>query len=889
MSHETTGPKTPQYILPTPEDNVAIVPRRLEAGTTVLIEGVPRVLAHPVLQGHRICVRPIARGAALTSWGMPFGHALADLLPGDYVCNEKMRQVLLARHPGEFPADLPVTFRDRDTVADRTLPEHPEYGPNVPTRAHERTFPGFHRGPKRGWGTRNHLAIIGVTSRSRAAVFAAAARLAEIHPATADFDGVVPVVHTEAGGATAPANKDLLLRTLAGFAVNPNVGAAVFVGDPDNAVSNAEVLAALAHVYADPQEYAVRFCLAADAGDEAVEGIVRVAETVAPRVVAQRRTPAPLSALRVGLQCGGSDAFSGASANQVLGDAMFRLVDHGGAANLAETDELIGSEVHTLARVAEPGVTDRFLSVQQRFKDYAAAHGHTAEGNVSGGNIYRGLYNITLKSLGASRKKDPRLAIDYVIDYGEPMTAPGYCFMDSPGNDLESIAGQVAAGCNLIIFTTGNGSITNFPFVPTLKVVTTTERFTKLESDMDFNAGRMLDGLPLSVCGEELFELALATAGGVRSKGEASGQSQTQIWRSWSDHPVASARPAGHPLVAAAAAGGDLGAGAPVSARVDLVLPTSLCSGQVAEQIAHGESAPGPGQGGAGLPVIALPHTEGCGVSSGSAEEIFRDTLIGYATHPYVGSCVFLEHGCEKTHNDYFHSALAERGVDAGAFGWASIQGDGGIAAATAHVRGLLGDRDDAGAPAAGRLDGPVVGIATGRGAADGLVAEAIEVIRGLLAQGGSVLVAQGDPLLADPRFRTAFGIPGTGPVAPTLAYAGVVTEPGLHVMELGTGDWLEAATGMGACGALALLVFTSGRPWQPHRFIPTVQVGAAPVAGLDVVLSGASEAAPTRAGGEGSVRSALAAALAGEFASQTPPRADVGFQLTRGALGISM
>src|SRR5699024_2880935 len=137
-----------------------------------------------------------------------------------------------------------------------------------------------------------------------------------------------------------------------------------------------------------------------------------------------------------------------------------------------------------------PEIAEQFIEKQDNFKAYARIHEQTAEGNVSGGNIYRGLYNITLKSIGAGRKKHPQTSIDQVIGYGEHMSDPGYYFMDSPGNDLESIAGQVASGANIILFTTGNGSITNFPFVPTIKIVTTNERYMQLETDVDFCAGR---------------------------------------------------------------------------------------------------------------------------------------------------------------------------------------------------------------------------------------------------------------------------------------------------------------------------------------------------------------------------------------------------------------
>ena len=135
---------------------------------------------------------------------------------------------------------------------------------------------------------------------------------------------------------------------------------------------------------------------------------------------------------------------------------------------LAETDELIGAEPYVLDKVRDAHTAERFLAMVARFQEQAARHGHSAHGNPTGGNKYRGLYNIYLKSLGAAAKRHPALRLEGVLEYGEQIQGPGYFFMDSPGNDLESIAGQVAAGCNMIFFVTGNGSITNFPFVPTI-------------------------------------------------------------------------------------------------------------------------------------------------------------------------------------------------------------------------------------------------------------------------------------------------------------------------------------------------------------------------------------------------------------------------------------
>ncbi len=209
------------------------------------------------------------------------------------------------------------------------------------------------------------------------------------------------------------------------------------------------------------------------------------------------RSPQPLEQLRVGLQCGGSDAFSGVSGNPLVGWVTKELVRHGGSANLAETDELIGAEPYILANMKDLAAARAFLDTIDGFQERAGWHGHTGEGNPSGGNNFRGLYNIALKSIGAARKKDPDVRIDYVIEYAQPMQMPGFYFMDSPGNDLESIAGQAGSGCNLILFTTGNGSITNFPFVPTIKLITNTGRFNLLRHEMDVNAGRYLDGAPM--------------------------------------------------------------------------------------------------------------------------------------------------------------------------------------------------------------------------------------------------------------------------------------------------------------------------------------------------------------------------------------------------------
>ena len=250
-------------------------------------------------------------------------------------------------------------------------------------------------------------------------------------------------------------------------------------------------------------------------------------------VNAMTRSTEPASELKIALQCGGSDAFSGISGNPLAAWVAKEIMQYGGSANLAETDELIGAEAYILDRVRDLDTARKFVRFVERFKTWTGWHGQSAAGNPSGGNVYRGLYNIYLKSLGAAAKRHPDVRVDSVIDYGERMREPGYYFMDSPGNDLESIAGQIAAGCNMIFFVTGNGSITNFPFVPTIKIVTTSARYRLMPDEMDVNAGAYLDGTPLEELGRSTLRLTIEVASGRLSVGEKAGHSQVQFWRDW--------------------------------------------------------------------------------------------------------------------------------------------------------------------------------------------------------------------------------------------------------------------------------------------------------------------------------------------------------------------
>ena len=887
--------------VPSPTDNVAIATRRLEAGTRVADgEGKFR-LPHTILEGHRFVRVPIAQGARLTSWGLPFGMASRALVPGEYVCNERILAALAAR---DIDFALPEAANFVDTMEAVALDDASfTPGAQVPPAATSATFEGFRRSGGRGVGTRNFVVVLATTSRANGFARAVAERAAAAAPA--GVDGVVAVAHTEGGGAGRPNNLGHVLRVLAGFMVHPNVGAVLTADDGAGAYDNDDLRQFMAD-RDDPLDHVPHAFFRIEGGfEEEVARAAALIEGWLPEVASAHRSPQPVGHLRFALQCGGSDAFSGVSGNALAGWVAKEVISHGGSANLAETDELIGAESYVLENVRDAATAQAFLDKIENFKRYAANHGATAEGNPTGGNNFRGLYNIALKSLGAARKKHPDVRLDHVIDYGAPMRAPGYYFMDSPGNDLESIAGQVAAGSNLILFITGNGSITNFPFVPTLKFVTTTGRFELLANEMDVNAGRYNDGIAMDALGAETFELALDIASGQRSKGELAGHAQVSIWRDWPrtgtdglEEVAGQPAPDGRPIPVRDAPALDLAFDAVVteegvaSDQIALVMPTSLCSGQVARLIADELDANPPPWSDVSR-FVALVHTEGCGSANGAG--LYLDTLTGHLAHRNVRHAVLLEHGCEMTHNDAVRNHLAARGVAAEHFGWASVQLDGGIASVQDKVTRQL--EEMAAARAAPRSERQRVGAAELRvalaahGPLTQTMGEAFGTLAvGLIAAGATVVVPQNEGLLGNDGFRHAVLPEGALPPA-SLAFGRPAEDAGFHVMETPTENPVEAFTGLGATGVDLMLCHVGQTPLQGHPMLPLVQVTAsadiAAVYGddLDRVL------APEQ--GIDGIVAALATLVADVASGRCRPalwsRGVTEFQLTRGRLGLSM
>ncbi len=588
-----------------------------------------------------------------------------------------------------------------------------------------------------------------------------------------------------------------------------------------------------------------------------------------------------------------------------MGWVANEVIRYGGAANLAETDELIGAEPYVLQKTRDVATAHKFLATIERFKERVAWHGHSAEGNPSGGNKYRGLYNIVLKSIGAANKRNPATRLDYVIDYGEPMREPGYYFMDSPGNDLESIAGQIASGCNMIYFTTGNGSVTNFPFVPTIKMVTTTRRFNLLSRDMDVNAGAYLDGTPMDELGQATLDLTVAIASGQRSAGEKAGHAQVQIWRDWRqtdgghlaellNRPIPDGaslrirRPTTPtPAVTLAAYQNH---GQPALDQIGLVLPTSLCAAQVAQLAANRLNRKALGQDQGVSRFVALVHTEGCGNSAGTSEELYIRTMLGYLSHPMVAHCLLLEHGCEKTHNDYMRAQMQQHGIDPATLGWASVQLDGGIDAALAKIDAWFTDAIAHRAPQQPENAGLAalrVALASAGPLSEPVAAALAELTGHIVAAGGAVVAPQNSGLLSSPAYLAA--TVGDRPAYPTLAYGAPMTSTGFHVMETPTEHWVETLTGLGATGVDLIIAAVGEHPLQTHPMLPMLQitdrddVHAAYGPDMDLLLSG------DPAGWPGEILKLVTEVAAHRYAPRLYQLGNVDFQVTRGLLGVSM
>ncbi len=498
MSTDGTGGGAPALIVLHPGDNVAVARIALGAGDHVeRPDGMALRIASPISAGHKVALRPIGRGEAVFKYGQPIGLANAPIEAGTHV------------HVHNLEMAGPMPLRE---AAHGALPLLP---PDAAA-----TFEGYRRADGRV-GTRNYIGVIASVNCS-ATVCKAIAQVFQGPGLPAGVDGVVAITHGSGCGMSADGEGfTLLQRTLRGYAAHPNFAAVLLVG------LGCEVnqIEPLIEVIPQATRSRLRTLTIQDAGGtrEAVEQGQALVRELAEEAALARRSTVPMSALVLGLQCGGSDGYSGISANPALGAAVDLLVRHGGTAILSETPEIHGAEHLLTARAASPEIARRLMARLQWWEHYAASHGAQLNNNPSPGNKAGGITTILEKSLGAVAKGGSS-PLNEVIEYAEPVHARGLVFMDTPGYDPVSATGQVAGGATLICFTTGRGSTYGCKPAPTLKLATTTALFERMRLDMDFNAGGIVDGTQtVAQAGEALFALIREAASGRLTLSEEHG------------------------------------------------------------------------------------------------------------------------------------------------------------------------------------------------------------------------------------------------------------------------------------------------------------------------------------------------------------------------------
>jgi altronate dehydratase len=453
-----------------------------------------------VKRGHKIANQAVAAGENIRRYGQIIGAATCDIAQGAHV---HMQNLAMADHAQDYAFGMQAT--------------------PLPAIAEKRGFQGYRRSDGQS-GTRNYLGVLTSVncSGSVARFIAEEAAKTDWFRALKNVDGIVPIVHSTGCGMSGDnEGYDTLFRTLQGYARNPNFAGILLVGLGCEVMQIPDLIGA-ARMRDDGN---FRYMTIQQTGGtrRTVERGVEMLREMAAKADACTREPIPVSELVIGMQCGGSDGYSGITANPALGVASDLLVRHGGTTILSETSEIYGAEHLLTRRAVTAEIGQKLVDRIHWWEDYTARNKGEMNNNPSPGNKRGGLTTILEKSLGAVAKGGSApLAGVYL--FAEPITQKGFVFMDSPGYDPCSVTGQVASGANLIVFTTGRGSVSGYKPVPCIKVATNTDMFTRMEEDMDLNTGDIIDrNVSLEAKGAEMFEMFIRVASGEITKSEGLG------------------------------------------------------------------------------------------------------------------------------------------------------------------------------------------------------------------------------------------------------------------------------------------------------------------------------------------------------------------------------
>lgn len=486
-------------------DNVAIARVPLSPGQQLrLTDGRSVIVEDSVPAGHKIAVQAIGAGEEILRYGQVIGRARVRIEPGRHVHTQNV-------------GFEELTFAYEFPQSDRAVAQ--PKGP-VPT------FLGYQREDGRA-GTRNYIAVVAASNcAAHTAELIAASFAGETLPP--NVDGVVAFPHGEGCGHAIGPDTVQLQRTLAGVLDHPNVSSAVILGLGCEVNQIDHYLGK-----GTPRtDRLVGMTLQETGGTRATVKAARQAiAQLMERAAAEQRVPVSASKIVLGLNCGGSDSFSGITANPALGVCSDLLAEISATAVLAETTEIFGAEHLLVKRARNRAVAEKLLDYVKSYKEYLVRLGGSFNDNPSPGNKEGGLTNILEKSLGAVAKAGTSMLTD-VVDYAERVNSPGFVFMNTPGYDPVSLTGLAAGGANLIAFTTGRGSAIGFPTIPVIKIATNTAMYRRMRDNMDINAGRIADGeATVDGIGREIFEFVLRVASGEKTCAERLGHQEFVPWR----------------------------------------------------------------------------------------------------------------------------------------------------------------------------------------------------------------------------------------------------------------------------------------------------------------------------------------------------------------------
>ena len=506
MNAATPSPRQPPAVYRVAaEDDVAVALRDLAANESIALQDRSLVVIEPIPRGHKVAIRAVASGQSVRKYGWPIGRATADIAVGSHVHSHNLETLLRGTDDYEYVA----------SAAASATP-----APITPELSTQASFLGYRRANGKV-GTRNEIWIlctVGCVGRTAERI---ARMAAQKHAGR--VDNVVAFPH-QFGCSQLGGDLDRTRGLIAGLARHPNAGGVLILGLGCESNQLSKLLSGIP----EAERERIRYFAAQSIEDETEAGLQAVAELVA---LAERdqRVPCGLNDLVVGLKCGGSDGFSGITANPLVGRIADRVTAAGGTAVLTEIPEIFGAERLLMERAANREVFDGIVTIVNDFKEYFLRNNQPVHENPSPGNIAGGITTLEEKSLGAVQKGGHAI-VTQVLRYGERTTRPGLTLLEAPGNDGVSSTALVAAGATVLLFTTGRGTPLGFP-VPTLKISSNSTLAERKSHWIDFDAGKALGAADPEALTDEFLRLIVETASGRPARNEVNEQREIAIWK----------------------------------------------------------------------------------------------------------------------------------------------------------------------------------------------------------------------------------------------------------------------------------------------------------------------------------------------------------------------